>query len=105
MTRLFSVILSLSVSGGLVGLLVLAFRPAASRFFAKRWTYCLWLLVIARLLVPVHGDINLMAYLSEKLPGAGSSPSQAGSEAELDERAAAAWEVCRMNRRARMARR
>lgn len=92
MTRLFSVILSLSVSGGLVGLLVLAFRPAASRFFAKRWTYCLWLLVIARLLVPVHGDINLMAYLSAKLPGAGSSPSQAGSEAELDGRAATAWE-------------
>lgn len=92
MTRLFSVILSLSVSGGLVGLLVLAFRPAASRFFAKRWTYCLWLLVIARLLVPVHGDINLMAYLSAKLPGAGSSPSQAGSEAELDGRATTAWE-------------
>ena len=92
MARLFSVILSLSVSGGLVGLLVLAFRPAASRFFAKRWTYCLWLLVIARLLVPVHGDINLMAYLSAKLPGAGSSPSQAGSEAELDGRAATAWE-------------
>ena len=33
MAQLFSVILSLSVSGGLVGLLVLAFRPVAGRYF------------------------------------------------------------------------
>ncbi len=88
MTQLFLVILSLSVSGGLVGLLVLAFRPAAGHYFSKRWAYCLWLLVIARLLVPVHVDINLMAYLS----AAGSSLSQAGSEAELDGRAATVLE-------------
>ena len=71
MTQLFSVILSLSVSGGLVGLLILAFRPVTGRYFAKRWTYYLWLLVIVRLLVPVHGELNLMEYLSANLAGAG----------------------------------
>lgn len=84
MTQLFSVIISLSVSGGLVGLLVLAFRPAAGHYFSKRWAYCLWLLVIARLLVPAHVDINLMEYLSVKLSAAGSSLSQVGSEAAMD---------------------
>lgn len=95
MTQLFSVILSLSVSGGLVGLLILAFRPVAGRYFAKRWTYYLWLLVIVRLLVPVHGDINLMEYLSGKLAGAGSYLSESGGmaeRAEEDGRAGAALE-------------
>lgn len=67
MGRLFSVILSLSISGGLVGLLILLLRPLTERFFAKRWTYYLWFLVIARLLLPVHVDVNLMEYLSVRL--------------------------------------
>lgn len=94
MTQLFSVILSLSVSGGLVGLLVLAFRPVAGRYFAKRWTYYLWLLVIVRLLVPVHGELNLMEYLSANL-AAGSYLSESGGmaeRAEEDGRAGAALE-------------
>lgn len=95
MTQLFSVILSLSVSGGLVGLLVLAFRPVAGRYFAKRWTYYLWLLVIVRLLVPVHGEFNLMEYLSVNLAAAGSHLSEIGGmaeRAEEDGRAGAALE-------------
>ena len=95
MAQLFSVILSLSVSGGLVGLLILAFRPVAGRYFAKRWTYYLWLLVIVRLLVPVHGELNLMEYLSENLAAAGSHLSEIGGmaeQAEEDGRAGAALE-------------
>lgn len=67
MTQLFSVVLSLSLSGALVGLLILLFRPLTGRFFAKKWTYYLWLLVLVRLLVPFRADINLMGYLSEEL--------------------------------------
>lgn len=95
MTQLFSVILSLSVSGGLVGLLILAFRPVTGRYFAKRWTYYLWLLVIVRLLVPVHGELNLMEYLSANLAAAGSHLSEIGGmaeRAEEDGRAGAALE-------------
>lgn len=72
MTQLFSVVLSLSLSGALVGLLILLFRPLTGRFFAKKWTYYLWLLVIVRLLLPVHADINLMEYLSAELTAAAS---------------------------------
>lgn len=95
MTQLFSVILSLSVSGGLVGLLILAFRPVTGRYFAKRWTYYLWLLVIVRLLVPVHGELNLMEYLSANLAAAGSHLSEISGmaeRAEEDGRAGAALE-------------
>ncbi len=72
MLNLFSVVLSLSVSGALVGLLILLFRPICGRFFTKRWTYYLWLLVIARLLVPIHADLNLMEYLAGNLAEVGS---------------------------------
>lgn len=67
MEQIFRVILSLSISGGLVGILILLFRPVARRFFAKKWTYYLWLLLLVRLLVPVHADINLIGQLSTML--------------------------------------
>ena len=72
MEQIFRVILSLSISGGLVGLLILLCRPVTRRFFAKRWTYYLWLLLLVRLLVPIHSDINLMGQLSTMLAVADS---------------------------------
>lgn len=65
MEQVFRVVLSLSVSGSLVGFLILLLRPVTRRFFAKRWTYYLWLLLLVRLLVPIHGDVNLAGWLSE----------------------------------------
>ncbi len=82
MGRLFSVILSLSISGGLVGLLILLLSPITERFFAKRWTYYLWFLVIARLLLPVHADVNLMEYLSVRLAAVESGLTGADGAAE-----------------------
>ena len=85
MGRLFSVILSLSISGGLVGLLILLLRPLTERFFAKRWNYYLWFLVIARLLLPVHADVNLMEYLSVRLAAVESGLAAAESAVESTE--------------------
>ncbi len=81
MAQLFSVVLSLSLSGALVGLLILLFRPLTGRFFAKRWTYYLWLLVIARLFLPFHADINLMEYLSAELTAAVAGQTDADGAA------------------------
>lgn len=67
MAQMFRMILSLSVSGGLVGLLILMLRPVTKRYFARKWTYYLWLLVLVRLMVPVHVDANVMEYLSGRL--------------------------------------
>lgn len=87
MGRLFSVILSLSISGGLVGLLILLLRPLTDRFFAKRWTYYLWFLVIARLLLPIHADVNLMEYLSVRLAAVESGLTSADGAAKAAEEA------------------
>ena len=72
MEQIFRVILSLSISGGMVGILILLFRPVSRRFFAKKWTYYLWLLLLVRLLVPIHAEINLMVQISEMIAGADS---------------------------------
>lgn len=67
MEQLFRVMLSLSISGSLLGLLLLLFRPITGKVFTKRWTYYLWFLVLVRLLVPIRGNVNLMEYLSVNL--------------------------------------
>lgn len=67
MEQIFRVMLSLSISGSLLGLLLLLFRPLTGRVFTRRWTYYLWILVLVRLLVPIHGNVNLMEYLSVNL--------------------------------------
>lgn len=83
MEQIFRVVLSLSVSGSLIGLLLLLFRPVTGRFFARRWTYYLWLLVIVRLLTPIHADVNLMDYLSNTLMSAGTDLTDADNGKEL----------------------
>lgn len=83
MEQIFRVVLSLSVSGSLIGLLLLLFRPVTGRFFARRWTYYLWLLVIVRLLTPIHADVNLMDYLSNTLISTGTDLTDAGNRKEL----------------------
>ena len=96
MTQLFTVVLSLSVSGALVGLLVLLLRPVCGRIFSKRWTYYLWLLVIARLLVPIHADVNLMEYLSENLAAVGSHLTNVAETEDDNGRTGTAADVTRM---------
>lgn len=96
MTQLFTVVLSLSVSGTLVGLLVLLFRPVCGRIFSKRWTYYLWLLVIARMLLPIHADVNLMEYLSENLAAVGSHLTNVAKTEDDNGRTGTAADVTRM---------
>lgn len=64
MNQIFHVILSLSISGSLIGLLILLIRSFTRRFTAKRWTFYLWLIMLVRLLVPIHADVNFMGWLS-----------------------------------------
>ncbi len=82
MAQIFGVVLSLSVSGALVGLIILLIRPVTRKIFSKKWTYYLWLLVLIRLLIPVHADINIVEQLSTKITQMGrqweSTDSTAG---------------------------
>lgn len=53
MSELLKVIASLSVSGSVLILLLLLLKPLVRGRVSKRWQYYIWLLVAARLLLPV----------------------------------------------------
>ena len=52
MTALMKLILSLSLSGSLLILLLLLFRPLYRNRLSKSWQYYIWIVVILRLLLP-----------------------------------------------------
>lgn len=51
---LFLTVLSLSLSGALIGILIAAIRPLTGKYFSKKWNYYIWLLVVVRLMIPFH---------------------------------------------------
>ena len=55
MSELLKWILSLSLSGSVLILLLTLLRPLVRERVSRRWQYYIWLLVIARLLLPVGG--------------------------------------------------
>lgn len=63
MLALLKTILSLSLSGTLLILLLLLFCPLYRNRLSKRWQYYIWLLVIARLLLPITPEASLVGNL------------------------------------------
>lgn len=63
MAELLKVILSLSLSGTVLILLLFVCRPVYQNRLSKRWQYYIWLLVIARLLLPVTPETSLTGNL------------------------------------------
>lgn len=63
MSALLKTILSLSCSGALLIIILFLFRPLFHKSFSKQWQYYIWLIVIARLLLPFTFEINLMETL------------------------------------------
>ncbi len=55
MSELLKWILSLSLAGSVLILLLTLLRPLVRERISRRWQYYIWLLVIARLLLPVGG--------------------------------------------------
>ena len=63
MNEIMKVILSLSLSGTLLILLLFLLRPLFKERLSKRWQYYIWLVVVARLLFPFAPETNLMTTL------------------------------------------
>lgn len=59
MRQVFLGVMSLSLSGALAGLALLLTHPFTKRIFSKKWNYYIWLLVAARLLIPVYVTLPL----------------------------------------------
>ncbi len=79
MTTLFIWTMFLSLSGAFVGLLLLLIHPLTGKYFSKRWNYYIWLLVLARLLIPFSVDADFI-----KLPDFFTGISAAARDADTD---------------------
>lgn len=53
-------ILSLSVSGSILALILLAGKPLLKNRVSKAFSYYIWLLVLMRLIVPISAPVNVM---------------------------------------------
>ena len=58
--------ISLSLSGSLVGLILILLKPLL-RCFSKKWHYYIWLLVIVRLLIPFSLDVNIVGEMFQQV--------------------------------------
>lgn len=60
MKQIFLCVLSLSLSGALTGMLILLIRPLTKKYFSKKWNYYIWMLLLARLMIPVYFELPYM---------------------------------------------
>lgn len=67
MNETLKAVLSLSLSGSLLIFLLFLLRPLFKERLSKRWQYYIWLVVIARLLLPFAPETNLMATLFQEI--------------------------------------
>ena len=63
MNNFFKIVLSMSVSGSILSLILFAVRPLIKRRFSKAWQYYIWLVVIFRLLIPYSPEASLVGNL------------------------------------------
>ena len=82
MSELLKWILSLSLSGSVLILLLTLLRPLVRERVSRRWQYYIWLLVIARLLLPVGG---LEAPAKIETAGPAAAPFLSLPEAEQED--------------------
>ena len=66
MNEFMKVLLSLSVSGTLLLLLILVLKPLYKTKFSKRWQYYIWIIVALRFLLPFTPDTTIVGSLFEK---------------------------------------
>ena len=66
MNEFIKILLSLSVSGALLLLLILGLKPLYKNKFSKRWQYYIWIVVALRLLLPFTPDTTIIGSLFEK---------------------------------------
>ena len=67
MNEFIKILLSLSVSGTLLLLLILGWKPLYKNRFSKRWQYYVWIIVALRFLLPFTPDTTIVGSLFEKI--------------------------------------
>ncbi len=70
MSEFLKVLLSLSVSGGLLLLLILALKPFYKNRCSRRWQYYIWMAAVLRFLLPFAPGFTVVGSLFEQLDAA-----------------------------------
>ena len=95
MTEFIKILLSLSLSGTLLMLLVLLPKPLYRERFSRRWQYYIWVVVALRFVLPFTPENTLTGYLftrmetaalpdsSENVPAAGAPAAISGAENDV----------------------
>ncbi len=73
MNEFIKILLSLSVSGALLLLLLLGLKPFYKDRFSKRWQYYIWIIVALRFLLPFTPDTAIVGSLFEKFDTAATT--------------------------------
>lgn len=76
MNELLKIVLSLSLSGTLLFLIMLVLKPLYKNKLSKRWQYYIWLIVIARMLLPFTSGTTLVGSVFEYLGSANAKTIQ-----------------------------
>lgn len=90
MNMLFQTILSMSVSGALLIMGVLLINRIVRTKCSRWWQYYIWLLVIARLLLPFGPEASLMGNLS---PAMRQAAAESGVFSGLEKQEKEAWKA------------
>lgn len=75
MKNLLLLFLSLSLSGSLLALFLLAIKPLLKDRLSPTWQYYVWLIVVLRLLLPLTPQISLIGEITPYLQSALSPPA------------------------------
>ena len=63
MNEFIKILLSLSVSGTLLLLLILGLKQFCKNIFSRRWQYYIWIIVALRFLLPFTPDFTIVGNL------------------------------------------
>lgn len=81
MNEVLKVILSMSLSGGIVVIVLFFVLFLSGKRLSRQWQYYIWLIAIIRLLVPFAPPQNLMNVLFQSVQSEQSQTSNNGTEA------------------------
>lgn len=84
MKQVLFLVLSLSLSGSILALVLLALKPLVKDRLSKTWQYYLWLIVILRLLLPFTPQTSIMGELFRKAQSVSSTSAAVGVTPSMD---------------------
>lgn len=76
MNNIFLTLLSLSVSGSILALLLLALKPFIKNRFSNTWQYYIWIIIIFRFLLPITAEVNFLGYTAQYIENSISVTAQ-----------------------------